>query len=139
MTVSRAVRNSVAITDKHQCAYCRTQKKLIGRALEIDHIVPESGGGNDVPSNLCQACVTCNRHKAAKMTGIDPHTNKNTPLFHPRQQQWSEHFTWSDDGVRVLGLTAVGRATVTTLQMNNDDIMYSRQIWVTWGYHPPQT
>ena len=138
MSISHAVRDTIAATDQYQCAYCHTQKQLIGRALEIDHIKPESQGGDDDPSNLCQACVTCNRHKAAKTTGVDPHTNENVPLFHPRRQLWSEHFAWSDDKVRVVGLTAVGRATVALLQMNNDDIVRSRQIWVAWGYHPPQ-
>ena len=128
MSISHAVRDTIAATDRYQCAYCHTQKKLVGRALEIDHINPESQGGDDDLSNLCQACVTCNRHKAAKTVGIDPDTNEETPLFHPRQQRWSDHFAWSDDNIRVVGLTAVGRATINLLKMNNDDIVRSRQI-----------
>jgi len=138
VSISPAIRDTVATTDRHQCVYCQTQKQLIGRALEIDHIVPESLGGDDDLSNLCQACVTCNRHKAAKTMGIDPQTNENAPLFHPRRQEWSAHFSWSEDNVRVIGLTPIGRATVELLQMNNDDVVRSRRIWVSWGYHPPR-
>ncbi len=138
MTLPSVIRNSVAIIDQDQCAYCRTQTKIVGQALEIDHIMPKSQGGDDILSNLCQACMICNRHKAAKTMAIDPQTNKNASLFHPRRQQWSDHFSWSKDGVRILGLTPVGRATVIALHMNNDKVIRSRQIWVAWGYHPPK-
>jgi hypothetical protein len=41
------------------------------------------------------------------------------PLFHPRNQTWSDHFAF--DGALVSGLTPVGRGTVRLLDMNDED------------------
>jgi hypothetical protein len=40
-------------------------------------------------------------------------------LFHPRRQQWEEHFDLQ--GGWIVGLTPVGRATVRVLAMNVDE------------------
>jgi hypothetical protein len=45
-------------------------------------------------------------------------TGRIVPLFHPRRQSWSEHFTIGDDGA-VRGLTGEGRATAQLLEMND--------------------
>jgi len=39
------------------------------------------------------------------------------PLFHPRRDRWSEHFLF--EGVRIVGTSAIGRATVQVLAMND--------------------
>jgi hypothetical protein len=39
------------------------------------------------------------------------------PLFHPRNGDWSEHFVFESG--RIMGLTAVGRATAQLLAMND--------------------
>ena len=36
-----------------------------------------------------------------------------------------------------MGLTAVGRATIVALNMNNAVIVYARRRWVSVGWHPP--
>jgi len=51
------------------------------------------------------------------LTGLDPHTGKLTPLFHPRRDRWLDHFAF--DGPRIAGLSAVGRATVQVLDVND--------------------
>jgi hypothetical protein len=38
-------------------------------------------------------------------------------LFHPRLHAWSDHFI-ADVSGEILGLTAIGRATITSLSMN---------------------
>ena len=38
-------------------------------------------------------------------------------LFHPRRDRWAEHFELL--GIRIEGLTPVGRATVYVLAMND--------------------
>jgi len=40
--------------------------------------------------------------------------------------------------MRILGLTATGRATVEALQMNNDLIVNLRSLWVILGLHPAE-
>ena len=39
------------------------------------------------------------------------------PLFNPRRDRWAGHFAWR--GPRIEGLTAIGRATVLVLGMND--------------------
>lgn len=107
--------------------------------MEIDHIVPESAGGETEPGNLCYACISCNGSKLDFQTGIDLETSEETPLFNPRVQIWSEHFKWSNNGIRIIGLTEVGRATINRLRINRDIIIKSRQRWVEAGWHPPKT
>jgi hypothetical protein len=72
------------------------------------------------------------------MHGRDPVTDEQVPLFNPRQQAWHEHFTWSDDGTHIVGLTACGRVTVVALQLNNEYLVNARRRWVMAGWHPPQ-
>jgi hypothetical protein len=105
--------------------------------MEIDHIVPESVGGETVLDNLCLACVGCNGFKLDSQTGTDPETEEETPLFNPRVQDWHDHFQWSDDGLQIIGLTAIGRATIVRLRMNRDAVVNSRWRWAEAGWHPP--
>ena len=49
-----------------------------------------------------------------------------------------EHFRWSPDGLRILSLTATGRATVAALHLADDpDAIEVRSYWVLAGWHPP--
>jgi len=53
------------------------------------------------------------------LSGLDPESGALVRLFHPRQDQWDEHF--ERNGVLIVGRTAVGRATVGLLKMNAAD------------------
>lgn len=108
--------------------------------LEIEHIIPVAKGGSHEESNLWLACPICNTHKADKITAVDPITNSIVSLFNPRTQNWSEHFQWSEDGLRIIGLTSIGRATVEALHLSDDpDALTARSYWVLAGWHPPAT
>ncbi|MBE9141086.1 HNH endonuclease [Nodosilinea sp. LEGE 07088] len=117
-------------------AYCRTAEALTVTTFEVDHIVPLSAGGATVFENLCLACPTCNRYKANRQTAIDPETQAITPLFHPQQQRWTDHFGWNAEAIEVVGLTAIGRATVAMLKMNRPQMTRVRKMWVKLGEHP---
>jgi len=123
---------------RNRCAYCHTLTSVTGARLVIDHIIPEAAGGQTARENLCLACHSCNEFKGAQVEAQDPLTGKYVPLFHPRQQQWHEHFCWSEDGSETIGLTPVGRATVAALNMNHPDIVEARRRWARVGWHPPQ-
>jgi hypothetical protein len=110
---------------------------LIGQPLTIEHIIPVARGGDSRPENLWLSCRRCNQYKGAKIEEVDPETGQTVPLFNPRTQSWAEHFHWSGDGTLVIGLTAVGRATVHALRLNNPEIVPARRIWVSIGWHPP--
>jgi hypothetical protein len=121
-----------------RCGYCRTSSQVIGQPLTVEHIIPRARGGSSDEDNLWLSCRRCNEYKGAQVEAIDPETGLVVPLFNPRQQSWSEHFAWSGDGTRIVGLTPCGRATVVALQLNNADIVAARQFWVAVGWHPPR-
>lgn len=84
-------------------------------------------------------CWNCNSSKHKATVVADPETGERVQLFNPRAQVWSEHFAWIDGGIRVRGLSPVGRATITRLKMNRPAIVIARQRWTEGGYHPPHT
>jgi hypothetical protein len=135
--VSLQLRKKVIEFFENHCAYCQSSHELIGALFEIDHIIPQTKGGQTVEENLCWCCPLCNRYKGTYTTGVDPVSKRRVKLFHPRRQQWKRHFQWSFDGTLVIGRTVTGRATVETLNMNNDLIVPLRQFWVSVHRHPP--
>ena len=66
------------------------------------------------------ACRRCNERRYNFVTGIDPQTQSEVPIFNPREQIWSEHFTWSQDGKTIIGTTQEGRATCERLDLNDE-------------------
>lgn len=69
--------------------------------LQIDHIQPLAKGGSDSEDNLCLACELCNQYKWVQTDGVDPETQQTVVLFNPRQQLWTEHFTWSKNSIEI--------------------------------------
>ena len=102
------------------CEYCRSQAHYAMQSFSIEHIVPRSRGGDTVEDNLALACQGCNNHKYTKSDGHDPISGKTVLLFHPRKQQWNEHFTWNFDFTLIIGITPAGRATVEELNLNRE-------------------
>ncbi|NMG20737.1 HNH endonuclease [Brasilonema bromeliae] len=131
--LQRRIRNHFADC----CAYCRTAESLTVSTFEFEHIIPRSAEGETIFENLCLSCPSCNRYKASRQTAIDTITQQEVPLFHPQQQLWTEHFTWSEDGTEIIGLTPVGRATILALKMNRPQLTRVRKMWVKMEEHPP--
>lgn len=136
-SVPSKMRERVIEAFENRCAYCQSSQELIGAFFEIDHIIPLAKGGQTVEENLCWCCPLCNRYKGATTIEVDAVTGKRIKLFHPRHQQWKQHFQWSSDGTLIVGRTITGRATVKALNMNNDLIVPLRRLWVSINRHPP--
>jgi hypothetical protein len=102
---------------------------------QIDHIIPRKHGGPTANRNLALACLECNRNKGSDLTSIDPATGVTTPLFNPRAQTWAEHFALA--GPIIVGLTAVGRATVALHRLNDTRRVLQRQLLIGVGRYPP--
>jgi hypothetical protein len=79
--------------------------------------MPQAAGGVTSLENLALACVSCSLRKGARTTAIDPGTGDAAQLFHPRIHAWNGHFI-ADVSGEILGLTAIGRAAITSLSMN---------------------
>jgi hypothetical protein len=101
----------------NRCEYCLLRQEHTDLNHHVEHIVAKQHGGSDEAENLALACHRCNLCKGPNLTGIDPLTRKVVQLFHPRQDQWQDHFRFQ--GVRIEGITPIGRATVQVLGMNN--------------------
>lgn len=116
------------------CEYCLMPAEGQVAWFPIDHIVPRSRNGETVSNNLAMSCPRCNGHKWAAVSAIDPETGESVPLFHPRQQVWTEHFCWSQTGdLKIDGLTPCGRATVQRLKMNGPGTVDIRRVLVELG------
>ena len=105
--------------------------------LEYDHLHPVALDGSTVRENLWLASTRCNDFKGDRIEGLDSETGESVPRFNPRTQRWLDHFVWATTGVRILGLTATGRATVAVLRLNNAFIVVTRQFWAAAGWWPP--
>lgn len=111
-----ALRHLVRERAGNRCEYCAMPQEREPLRFHIEHIQPRQHDGSDAALNLALACHHCNLHKGTNLAGMDPVSSQLTRLFHPRLDDWAEHFA-EDEGV-VEGRTAVGRTTVRVLRMN---------------------
>jgi hypothetical protein len=63
MAVSKRLRFEILRRDNHACRYCGRSAPEV--KLTVDHVVPETLGGSDDPSNLAAACADCNGGKSS--------------------------------------------------------------------------
>ena len=118
-----------------RCEYCGLAQAGQEATFHVDHVIPQSTGGPTAADNLALACVSCSLRKEARRSATDPLTGRTVPFYHPRRQRWSSHFRW--DGLRVVGLTPTGRATVDALRMNRPLILAIRAEEAVRGRHLP--
>ncbi|MPZ19238.1 MAG: HNH endonuclease [Luteitalea sp.] len=121
-----ATRQLVRLRATDRCEYCLLRQEHSALTHHIEHIVAKQHGGPDHTDNLALACHRCNLRKGPNVAGVDPLTGSLMPLFHPRRDRWSEHFLIR--GARIEGITAVGRATVHVLAMNDPRRLELRSI-----------
>lgn len=73
---SSSIREYIKEHDKNECIYCGSQEKLT-----LEHILPTSRGGPNIPENAVWVCKTCNSSKGANRLyewyGLD--NNDNIP------------------------------------------------------------
>ena len=134
MVVPEELSRAVRARANARCQYCLMHESLQGATFHIEHVIPQCKGGGSDLENLALACPGCNLHKASRITAIDPATGEEVLLFHPIRQLWSEHFRF--EGYQIAGLTAVGRATVDTLNLNHSRRQRIRQVEEIFGLFP---
>ena|ERR1017187_969340 len=117
------------------CEYCQMPQQFDGFTHEIDHVIAQKHYGPTFASNLALACFPCNNHKGPNVAGVDPNTKKITKLFNPRRNKWRRHFRW--DVPYLVGLTAIGRTTISVLNINDPDRVDLRQSLMDEGVFPP--
>ena len=100
----------------HPCEYCRLPQAAFYRSFHIEHIVARQHGRSKQLDNLALACWRCNLKKGPNLAGIDPGTGQATALFHPRKDDWTEHFSVRFGALMPLGIEIQGLTPVDVRQ-----------------------
>ncbi len=130
--MTAAQRQAVRERAGGRCEYCRLPEKLTAPLpFHAEHIVARQHRGPDDESNLAWACHRCNRIKGPNPASFDPDTNELVRLFNPRTDRWQEHFRL--EGVRVVGLTPIGRTTIFLLELNSPERLVLRELMIQSG------
>lgn len=82
-------------------------------------------------------CQGCNNKKWIHTTVVDAITQKTVPLFNPRIHNWLEHYSWSEDFLQMIGISAIGRATIDFLKLNRKGVVNLRLATLALEKHPP--
>ncbi len=117
------------------CEYCGIAEPVVFAPHEIDHILAQKHGGQTEADNLALSCALCNKRKGSDIVSIDPETGQIAPLYHPRRERWSEHF--SLEGSQIVPLTLTGRVTIRLLQLNHPDRVAERELLLATGQFSP--
>jgi HNH endonuclease len=136
--IPKKLRERIAEQARYRCGYCLSAEQVVGIPMEVDHLIPQALGGPTIEENLWLACPACNAFKGHRISARDPESGQLLRLFNPREQSWDEHFLWVDSGSRIIGKTAVGRATAKALRLNRPLLVEARRSWVKAGWHPPE-
>jgi len=123
--IPEAVRRKVVERAAGRCEYCRWHQDNTFYTHEIDHIYAEKHGGQTVEVNLCFACFDCNRFKGSDLCSLDAVTGQIVSLFHPRRDQWDDHFQMQTKG-RIMLLTPTARVTGQLLNFNDTEFVAER-------------
>ena len=116
---------------RFRCEYCRFLEQFSGLNFQIDHIIAEKHGGPTESENLALSCIYCNSYKGANRSGIDPATGQIVRLFHPRRDQWEDHFRWQE--AVLTGRTPIGLATIEVLRINDSNAVALRRLFMRAG------
>lgn len=68
MAVSSRLRFEILKRDNFTCRYCG--RRSAGTELRVDHVVPRTLGGSDLPDNLVAACHDCNAGKSSTFVDL---------------------------------------------------------------------
>ena len=135
--ISKSLRQAVEQRANRRCEYCRSSLSFTTESFAAEHILPVSRGGATELDNLALSCSGCNGRKYDKVEALDPVTEQIVPLFHPRLQDWNEHFGWNEDYTRIVGKTPTRRAAIQTLGINREGVVNLRWGMFLLGIHPP--
>ncbi len=135
--ISSALRREVRERASGCCEYCLLPEEHAFFPHEPDHIIATKHGGQSTIDNLALACFDCNRFKGSDIASIDPASGELTPLFNPRTQVWSEHF--SIEGGQINPRTVNGRVTELVLKLNLPSRVEVREILTNIRRYPKKS
>ncbi len=128
---SAALNAEVRLRAGGRCEYCQFPEIHSVIPFEVEHVIPVKHGGSTDAANLALACFYCNRYKGPNVAGIVEPGAVVIRLYHPRRDEWGDHFHWK--GASIVPLTNVGRATVAVLRMNQPNAVVVRDVLMREG------
>lgn len=123
----------VSARARHACEYCRAPEIVFNLPFEVEHITPQSQGGETTENNLALSCRSCNLYKSDFTSDVDELTQTEAYLFNPRRAIWHEHFSIIKETGEIKGITASGRATISRLRINSKAQVAARKQWLQLG------
>lgn len=129
--VGEEIRHAVRVRANGRCEYCFKPELATTYGFHVDHIIPPQHGGTNELDNLAWACFECNVSKGRDVSSYDFVTRQLTPLYHPRKQNWTDHFEFQR--AVIVGKTDVGRVTVRILELNHPSQVETRQMLMDIG------
>ena len=130
--MDEATRQFVRERAEFRCEYCRLPQAYAPAVrFHVEHIRARQHRGADELDNLAFACPRCNSFKGPDLTTHDPQTDDQVSVFNPRVDSWHEHFAL--DGLQIVGITSIGRATVELLNMNEEERIQVREALMQRG------
>ena len=135
MAISQSLRQKVVVRARHRCEYCGLSQVGQAATFHVDHITPVIACGLTKLENLALACIHCSLCKGARQTAMDTESGVRCGLYHPRRDRWNLHFRWS--GYKLIGISAIGRATISALGLNSAEHLIIRSFEKRLGRHPP--
>lgn len=126
--ISTNLRQIVIDRAKRCCEYCLIPEMLVLATHQIDHVIAEKHDGATVLENLALSCSLCNQAKGSDIASIDPESGDTVRLYHPRKDNWADHFLFEVESGVIRPLTAIGRVTVKLLRVNRAEYLPVRKI-----------
>lgn len=137
--IPAALKRLVEERARARCEYCLSPASISSQPFCVEHILPRARAGDSTAENLALACQGCNNHKYTRVEARDPASGEMVQLYHPRQDRWSAHFSWSADFTMILGVSPIGRATVAALNLNRRGLINLRRVLYMAKEHPPSS
>ncbi len=119
---------------KQKCEYCLIHKDDTFFGCQVDHIIAEKHGGATTFENLALACTICNRAKGSDIATLV--AGELVRLFHPRLDQWHEHFGIASDGFTIVSNSSIGKATIQLLGFDDSERLLEREMLFESGRYP---
>ena len=136
--ITEALRQLVTARAQGRCEYCQSPEAYATERSRLNISTHVHSRAQQCLPTVPSLPGVQRGYKSIHTTSVDPETGETVALFHPRQHVWREHFTWSADGLRIVGLTPTGRATVALLRINRPPLMNLRRALMAIGAHPSQ-
>jgi hypothetical protein len=133
--IAKNTRVKVKNRAEDSCEYCLINEAFSVIGFEVDHIIPiKHGGGSDL-ENLAYSCAICNFYKGSDVATVFLPDRNPIRLFHPRADQWKDHFEWDREGM-LIAKSPVGAATIKVLKLNQPERFTERHLLIKAKLYP---